>query len=300
MVIGKRDLLADVAGSVADASAGGPIGLEADDLTLARHERLTELLAGVATEPTRGIVEELRAIKDPDEVAAMREAAAVADRALAGVARPGSSGRTERDVAFALLRRDARRGRPGAELPDHRRRPARAAPGRTTCPGADPIPARHARRDRHGGGRRRLLLGHDPHRRPPGRCRRACEEIYAVCLGAQEAAMAAARAGHAGARSRRGGARGDRARPGTARPSGTASGTASASTSTRRRGVRPEGTEVLRAGMAITIEPGIYLEGEGGVRIEDLVVLGEDGCERALRIAQGAEDRRVSESGGHR
>ena len=32
-----------------------------------------------------------------------------------------------------------------------------------------------------------------------------------------------------------------------------------------RPGVRPESTDALRAGMAITIEPGIYLEGEGGV-----------------------------------
>jgi Xaa-Pro aminopeptidase len=46
-----------------------------------------------------------------------------------------------------------------------------------------------------------------------------------------------------------------------------------------RPGVRPEATEVLRPGMAITIEPGIYLEGEGGERIEDLVNLSAEGSE---------------------
>jgi Xaa-Pro aminopeptidase len=46
----------------------------------------------------------------------------------------------------------------------------------------------------------------------------------------------------------------------------------------------------LKAGMVITIEPGVYLEGIGGVRIEDVVVVGADGCEsltptsRELRI----------------
>jgi Xaa-Pro aminopeptidase len=42
---------------------------------------------------------------------------------------------------------------------------------------------------------------------------------------------------------------------------------------------RGKGEIVLRPGMVFSVEPGIYLPGWGGVRIEDLVLLGEDGCE---------------------
>jgi Xaa-Pro aminopeptidase len=38
-------------------------------------------------------------------------------------------------------------------------------------------------------------------------------------------------------------------------------------------------TEVLKAGMVITIEPGVYFPGKWGVRIEDMVAVTEDGCE---------------------
>ncbi len=55
-------------------------------------------------------------------------------------------------------------------------------------------------------------------------------------------------------------------------------------------GVREESGDALLAGMAITIEPGIYLEGEGGVRIEDLIVLGEDGNEV---LSQSPKDLRI-------
>jgi Xaa-Pro aminopeptidase len=44
-------------------------------------------------------------------------------------------------------------------------------------------------------------------------------------------------------------------------------------------GLRPESGDVLEPGMVATIEPGIYLRGRGGVRIEDLCVVREDGLE---------------------
>lgn len=277
VVIGTRDLLADVASLVADVSGGGPIGVEAENLTLARHARLVELLEGVVTEPTRGIVEDLRQIKDADEVAAMREAAAVIDRTLARVLNAGIVGRSERAVAFALLKAMLDEG---AEEPSF---PTIVAAGPRGArphhvPGPDLIP-------------RDTLVVIDMGAVVDGYCSdmtrtvatgplpARLEEIYAVCLRAQEAAMAAARADMP-ASELDAVARTVIAEAGYGDHFGHGLGHGVGLVIHERPGVRPEGTEVLRAGMAITIEPGIYLEGEGGVRIEDLLVLGEDGYER--------------------
>jgi Xaa-Pro aminopeptidase len=43
--------------------------------------------------------------------------------------------------------------------------------------------------------------------------------------------------------------------------------------------LRPESDDVLEAGNVVSVEPGLYLPGVGGCRIEDLVAVTEDGCE---------------------
>jgi Xaa-Pro aminopeptidase len=276
VVIGRRDLLGDVAGALAGAAGDGPVGVEAESLTLARHARLAAMLDGAVLEPTTGLVEGMREIKDPGEVAAMREAAAVVDRALAAVLARGIVGRSEREVAYSLLGAMLEEGAEGASFETIVAAGPRGARPHAV-PGPDPIPActlvvidLGAVVDGYCSDMTRTVAtGPLPPR---------LAEIYDVCLRAQRAAVDAARGG-IGAAELDGVARAVIAEAGYADHFGHGLGHGVGLAIHEAPGVRPEGTATLRAGMAVTIEPGIYLEGEGGVRIEDLVILGDGGCE---------------------
>jgi Xaa-Pro aminopeptidase len=289
VVVGKRDLLSDVAAAAPGAAGGGRIGVEAESLTLARHETLREHLDGIVTEPTRGLVEEFRIVKDADELQAMREAAAVVDRALERILAEGIVGRSEREVAFAL---HAAMLDEGAEEPSFPTIVAAGPRGARphAVPGPEPIP-------------RDTLVVLDLGAVVRGYCSdmtrtvatgalpARLEEIYRACLVAQEAAVAAARAGMSAAELDAV-ARERIAEAGFGEHFGHGLGHGVGLKIHERPGVRPESGEGLRTGMTLTIEPGIYLEGLGGVRIEDLVAIGEDGCE----VLSGApKDLRIVE-----
>ena len=266
VVIGRRDLLADVAAHVGDVAAGGAIGVEAESLTVARYDRLRELLGGLATEPTRGLVEGLRVIKDAGEVDAMRRAAAAVDQALETVLSQGIVGRAEREVAFALhgAMLDA-----GATEPSFATIVAAGPNGARPhhVPGTDVIPADTlvvidlgAVVDGYCSDMTRTVA--------TGTLPPRLEEIYASASTRRRRRWrrrAAAWAPPSWTPSR--GPASPRAA--TVSTSATAWGTVWAWMIHERPGVRPESADALEAGMAVTIEPGIYLEGEAGVRIED-------------------------------
>ena len=263
-------------------------------LSYASYRRLAA--AGVDLLPTNGVVEALRAVKDADEIAAMRRAAAISDQVFEALTQERFMGRTERELAWWIDRRFRELGAERAPFDDDRRvrRHGGAAarrPARRPDPGRDD---RHRRRGRVVDGycsdcTRTFATGDLPQQ---------LHELYEL-VPAGAARRRSRRSGRARPSRRRRGRRASRSRlPGSASSTATGSVTASGSRSTRRRCCGRVARSYARAGQRRHRRAGRLPAGHGGVRIEDLVS-GRGLTELLTRAPERAvyEGRRCRRSG---
>jgi Xaa-Pro aminopeptidase len=280
-VRGKQDLLGDAAERME-----GRVGYDDAHLTVRQLRRLEELVpGGVELVPAAGLVEELRSVKDAGEVEAIRAATQLADEVFAEIAERGLSGRTEHDVAVDAEIAMRRRGASGPSFP-----PIVAAGAHGALPHAEP---------RDVAIERDALVVVDMGCVLDGYCSDCTRtfatgdglsdemrEVYALVLRAQLAALEAVRAGADG-----------RAVDAVARDLIAAAGRGDQFGHGLGHGVGLEihedprlsqsaGDTPLRAGQVVTVEPGVYVPGGFGVRIEDLVVVGDERPEILTSIAK--------------
>jgi len=248
----------------------GPAALVA--VTVEGHAALADAAAPVPLHRVPGLVQRLREVKDADEVAALREACAVADTALGDLLAAGglSPGRTERDVALDL---EVRMRRLGATAPAFES--IVAAGANAAVPHHRPTDAPLRRGDLvtldfgalvdgyHSDMTRTVVLG------PAAGWQR---ELYALVAEAQRAGCAALVPG-ADVRAVDAAARDVVAAAGEKEnfPHGLGHGVGLRIH--EAPGLGPTGTGALAAGMTVTVEPGVYLAGRGGVRIEDTLLV---------------------------
>ena len=265
----ERELVPQIA-----ARMSGRVGFEDSKLSVRQLTRLENAVEkGVELIPSGDLVEELRAVKEPEELERIAAAADLADGVYRWAVERGLRGRTEREVARACM---ARMREVGAEpsFP-----PIVAGGANGALPHAEP-------EEREIGAGELVVF--DMGAELDGYCSDCtrtyatgdvgdeAREVYEIVRGAQQAALDALRPGMTGKEldaipreiiSEAG--HGDRFGHGTGHGVGLEvhEGPRLATTS----------DDELREGNVVTVEPGIYLAGRFGVRIEDLVAITADG-----------------------
>jgi Xaa-Pro aminopeptidase len=250
------------------------VAFEADAMTYANYEFLRQ--GGMELEPRRGLVESLRIVKEPDELEAIRRATEVTDAAYERLAGEQFAGSSEKELVWRLeqLLHDC-----GADGPAF---PAGIAAGPSAAsPHAEPGDRVVAEGD---------LVLVDAGAAVDGYCSDSTRmfavgdvsdslrAVYELVREAQQAGLDAIRAG-AAAREVDAATRAVIADAGYGENFGHGLGHGLGLLVHEAPALRPESDDVLTAGNVVTVEPGIYLSGVAGVRIEDLVVVTDDGCE---------------------
>ena len=261
----------------------GRVGFEAEHLPYAALERLREL-SPVEWVPTKGVIERLRLKKTPEEVARIRKAQALAEKALEHALDLLKPGVEEREVALEMEFFLRKAGAEGAAFP-----PIVASGVRGALPHAGASEKRLEAGELvtldlgakvagyHSDMTRTVALG-----KPPLEMRR----VHQAVLSALEVALENLRPGRTG-KEVDALAREELKRHGLDRYFVHSLGHGVGLAVHEGPSLSPYTEEVLEPGMVVTVEPGVYLPGVGGVRIEELVLLTEDGIELLSRFPRG-------------
>jgi Xaa-Pro aminopeptidase len=253
---------------------------EGDALTFKDYREISEKASGVNLVSLPEIVDELREIKDKDEVEVIKKACAIADAAFNHLLKKLTPGMSEKEVAWELEKfmREAgaediafetivASGERGA-LPHGVASEKEIASGEMVT-----LDFGAKYQGYHSDITRTVAIGEPSEK---------MLEIYDVVLQAQEAALQAVRPGALAVDVDRV-ARDIIAKAGYAEYFGHGLGHGVGLNIHEGPRLSPKGKAVLQPGMVVTIEPGIYLPGIGGVRIEDTVLVTENGFEVLTR-----------------
>jgi Xaa-Pro aminopeptidase len=265
--------------ALAEAIAGlgaRRLGFESQDLTVATFEQWKSAMPDAEWVPTSGLVERLRVIKDASEVAVMREAIRIADEAMIHIMGWIHPGVTEREIAW--------------ELEVHMRTRGAEALSFTTIVASGPngdmphaITTERAVQPGDGitidmGARFKGYCSDLTRSFVVGQPSAKYRHVWETVLQGQLAAEQAIRAGLAGLEA-----------DAVARKIIYAAGYEGMFGHGLGHGVglaihegpraSMSSTDTLQTGTIVTVEPGVYIPGWGGVRIEDMVLVTDQGCE---------------------
>jgi Xaa-Pro aminopeptidase len=251
------------------------VGFEGDQLTYAQFRSLKRLFRKVSFRSVPRVIEDLVLVKDPGEVECLRRAAGISDRVFGEILDQIRPGIPEREIAAEISRLQKRHGAerdafesiivagPRGALPHARATARKIRAGEFLTLDFGCVVNGY-----HSDLTRTVAIS---------RASRRMRAVYDAVLSAQRAALASARGGMWA-----------RDLDAVARDRVRAAGLAKYFTHGLGHGLgleiheRPRvsalSRDKLRAGSVITVEPGVYIPGFGGVRIEDDIVLTHDGC----------------------
>lgn len=276
---------------VLDAAKLDEVAFESQSLSFAQYSQLSGKLSKLKLEPTTGVIEELRSIKDRDEIAEIRGAIRHAERAFQALKATLRPEQTEKEIADGLEHQMRLIGAAGSSFP-----PIVAAGPRSALPHARPSP------DQRVGDHEMLLVDWGATARhyksdltrllTLSKISPKLERVYGVVLRAQLAGIAAIRPG-ASAVEVDSAARKVIEDAGHGKHFGHGLGHGIGLDIHEDPRLSKSSDLLLRPGMVITVEPGIYLPGWGGIRIEDDVLVTRDGHEVLTNLAKDLESTRV-------